>query len=360
MNFTTDALRWLNNNQSAADSANFMASVKFEGIDLDLTSPGTPWIYYGGSYAGARAAHMRVLYPELTFGAIASSAVTHAATVWWEYHEVIRRSAPPDCSLQIEHTIAFVDRILALPPLKKPLKRLFGLEDLEHDDDFASVLESAFGGWQARNWDPAVSSTRFEDFCAALAGNGDGGDDDDDDENYFTSGVTTTTTVGPFELPAAALNYAKYIRRRVAKSCPEGYSVEECFGTYDDSKYTDVSVAATWRLWLWQVCDQWAYFFVSPPDPNQRRIISHHITLDYARKICKQAYKPGTHYTLPEWPKVDEVNSLGDFTLEADRLAFIDGTADPWMPATPHSWYAPNRTDTTNQPFKWIQGTFSA
>lgn len=30
---------------------------------------------YQGSYAGARAAHMRVLYPELVFGAIASSGL---------------------------------------------------------------------------------------------------------------------------------------------------------------------------------------------------------------------------------------------------------------------------------------------
>jgi hypothetical protein len=68
-----------------------MANVKFEGIDEDLTAPNTPWIYYGvcstflplssasqgshlqGSYAGARAAHMRVLYPDLVYGAIASS-----------------------------------------------------------------------------------------------------------------------------------------------------------------------------------------------------------------------------------------------------------------------------------------------
>jgi hypothetical protein len=38
---------WLNNAQAAADSANFMANVKFHGIDEDLTAPNTPWIYYG-------------------------------------------------------------------------------------------------------------------------------------------------------------------------------------------------------------------------------------------------------------------------------------------------------------------------
>lgn len=84
--------RWLTNAQSLQDSANFIGNVKIDGVDYDVTAPNTKWIYYGvgdqsqsmgvtliawkGSYAGARAAHMRVLYPELVFGAIASSAVT--------------------------------------------------------------------------------------------------------------------------------------------------------------------------------------------------------------------------------------------------------------------------------------------
>jgi len=75
-NLTTDSLRFLNNDQAAADSAAFMSKVKFAGIDEDLTAPGTPWIYYGGSYAGARSAHMRILYPDIVFGAIASSGTS--------------------------------------------------------------------------------------------------------------------------------------------------------------------------------------------------------------------------------------------------------------------------------------------
>lgn len=50
-----------------------MRNLKIDGVDRDITAPNTPWIYYGGSYAGARAAHMRVLYPDIVYGAIASS-----------------------------------------------------------------------------------------------------------------------------------------------------------------------------------------------------------------------------------------------------------------------------------------------
>ena len=96
-----------------------------------------------GSYAGARAAHMKVLYPEIVWGAIASSAVTHAALENWEYMEIIREAADPKCSGHIVGSIGTVDDILlgGNKFLKTQLKKLFGLSELEHDEDFVSVLE---------------------------------------------------------------------------------------------------------------------------------------------------------------------------------------------------------------------------
>jgi hypothetical protein len=46
------------------DSANFARNVVFPGFeDVDLTSSNTAWISYGGSYAGAKSAFLRKLYP---------------------------------------------------------------------------------------------------------------------------------------------------------------------------------------------------------------------------------------------------------------------------------------------------------
>jgi hypothetical protein len=97
-NLSTDNLRFLNNEEALEDSANvsamcisgqvWKAHVQFirnfyppaEVLKLDdpssLRPKKTPWIYYGGSYAGARAAHMRVEYPDLVWGAIASSGMS--------------------------------------------------------------------------------------------------------------------------------------------------------------------------------------------------------------------------------------------------------------------------------------------
>jgi hypothetical protein len=65
-----------------------------------------------------------------------------------------------------------IDTILDSPgPLPGLLKGLFGLAELE-DDDFAEVLQSPLGYWQAKNWDPEVGSKEFYGFCDALTAGG--------------------------------------------------------------------------------------------------------------------------------------------------------------------------------------------
>ncbi|KAK0243912.1 serine carboxypeptidase S28-domain-containing protein [Armillaria nabsnona] len=352
-NLTTDSLRWLNNEQAAADSANFMANVKFDGIDEELTAPGTPWIYYGGSYAGARAAHMKILYPELVFGAIASSGVTHATIVYWEYWDTIRTAAEPKCSYHIQKSIETIDKLLSTKRLSRPLKALFGLPDLQHDEDFVSLLETPLGYWQAKCWDPAFGSNVFDEFCDALNKPPLGFLAADVADLEFEDPARMISLPGGLSLDFSIVNYANWTKQNVVSTCPEGSTQEECFGTFNDSQYAATTLDQTWRLWQFQVCTQWGFFMPAPP-PDYPRIVSNLITLDYESKICKQAYAPGEYFTVPPLPNVTAVNVLGDFDIAADRLAIIDGEVDPWRPATPHSQYAMDRDDTVLRPFKLI------
>lgn len=96
------------------------------------------------------------------------------------------------------------------------------------------------------------------------------------------------------------------------------------------------------------VCTQWGYFMPAPLEGPSLlskqyvnslsldiipfRLIFPSLTLERTSKICQQAYLPGKHFTVPEWPDVEEVNERGDYGIEADRLAFIDGDRDPWRP----------------------------
>ncbi|KAI0291929.1 peptidase S28 [Multifurca ochricompacta] len=345
-NFSTDALRWLNNEQALEDSANFIRNVKFGGIKEDLTAPNTPWIYYGGSYAGARAAHMHILYPDLVFGAIASSAVTHAVLTNWEYMDVIRLAADPKCSSNLVNSITTIDSLLKIGPVRRSLKNLFGLGELESDQDFVSVLRYPLGWWQSRNWDPAVGSTNFDQFCATLNGDSDT--------------ARTVLLPGGLNVNVAVLNYAKWIRENVVTLCPQKASltIEDCFGTNNDLIYQSTDLGEDWRLWTFQYCTQWGYLTVHCATEKYPAIISRLLDIDYEHKICKQAFPPGVHYSVPPLPNVTAVNSLGGYHIEADRLAFIDGEVDPWRPYTPHSTYggAVERDDTLLRPFKIITG----
>ncbi|KIK69784.1 hypothetical protein GYMLUDRAFT_34181 [Collybiopsis luxurians FD-317 M1] len=355
-NLTTDSLRFLNNAQSAADSANFMSHVKFPGIEEDLTAPGTPWIYYGGSYAGARAAHMRILYPDLVYGAIASSAVTHASILNWEYMDIIRRYADPKCSEHLQNSIKTIDSILDHRVLAKPLKRLFGVHGLKRDVDFVSLVESPLGSWQAKVWDPKVGSTTFDDFCEFLSKplGHKLNPEVDVAELGFGHPERMVSLPGGLKLDFAVVNYGTWIKENIVSKCPEENTQEECFGTFDDAQYKDTSLGETWRLWQFQVCTEWGYFTTAPPYPDHPRIISERLDLEYESKICRQAYDPGEHFTVPSLPNITIVNELGDFDIAMDRLAFIDGEVDPWRPDTPHSDYANDREDTTLRPFKVI------
>ena len=109
---STENLRFLTTQQAVADQAYFAANIKFPGLEhMDLTAPKTPYIAYGGSYAGAFVAFLRKLYPELTWGAISSSGVTAAIYDYWEYYEPVRIYGPPACIANQQKLTNVVDNI---------------------------------------------------------------------------------------------------------------------------------------------------------------------------------------------------------------------------------------------------------
>ena len=58
-----------------ADNAYFAQHAIFPGIRGNLTAPGTPWILYGGSLAGAQTAFSIKAYGDILYGGIASSGI---------------------------------------------------------------------------------------------------------------------------------------------------------------------------------------------------------------------------------------------------------------------------------------------
>ena len=135
--------------------------------------------------------------------------MTYATIDYSDYFEVIRRTNNPVCIGHIVSAISAIDKALDTPFVSRPLKALFGLEALEHDDDFASVLQAPLGAVQATNWDSTQSSSTWDHFCETI---GAGGAD---------------MQIGVIRVPAEVVNYARWIRAEVVAQCPKGWSVEE-------------------------------------------------------------------------------------------------------------------------------------
>ncbi|SCV73373.1 BQ2448_7299 [Microbotryum intermedium] len=353
-NLTTDSMRFLSTEMSLLDSKYFAQNVKPPGVN-GFNNNASPWIYYGGSYAGAKAAFARKLYPDVFWGAIASSAVTKAIAEFWEYYEPIRKSAPRQCvQLLINHT-NLIDQLLDLNnyAVTSSLKFLFGLPNVTMADDFVNTLAFPLGSWQERNWDAAVGSHAFGRFCEALtSANVEIPSEVRDTHTLLESRITQ------FGWPsrkafAELTKYAQYIRTNVASLCPAEMSQDECFGHEGvDSTGLDQS---SWRSWTWQFCTEFGFFITSSPKPSER-LVSRRIDVKYTSAVCQKAFPDGELVRMPSWPNVERINKWGGYKIRAPRLAFVDGSMDPWLYATPHSPHTKGRKDSLEEPYKLIDG----
>ena len=352
-------LRFLTTEQALADTKYFAENVVFPGLEqYDLTAKNTAWIAYGGSYAGAFVAFLRVLYPDVFFGAISSSGVTNAIVDYWEYWEAIRLYGPKDCIKFQQDLVELADDIL-LDPKKRhlipALKDVFGLSNVTHDADFAATLtEFGIGAWQGRNWDPAVSSTTFERYCNIVATK----------DVIFPTTEASRPAVNKLLEDAYTkdisgtevnqlLNFIGWANFTMVQPCKRifGDDQDSCFGSYDDEVWRQDGLDQQgWRSWIYQVCTQWGYFYTGNVPDGIRPIQSRLQDLSYESKICQQAFN------ITKLPNVESINRLGGFEIEADRLAMVDGEADPWRWATPHAPSARTRNNTINKPFIQIAG----
>ncbi|KAK2771448.1 low-affinity phosphate transporter [Emmonsiellopsis sp. PD_33] len=355
--FSTENLRFLSTEQALADSAYFAQNIVFPGLeDKKLQSCDTPYIIYGGSYAGAQVAFMRVEYPDVFWGAISSSGVTKAIYDFWEYYEPVRKYGPGECVLMQQTFTHMLDNILigkkGDKKLTQRLKDLFGLGELTYLDDFANTLAQGISYWQSVNWDPAVSSPTFDYYCGNLTS---------DELLYDNEGLKEEATklikAGGYKKQAKALtnrllNYVGFVDQMSVKPCVESNStMDQCMTGHNETFYKADDLSQTWRLWPYQVCTEWGYLQVGSTVPEtQLPMISRLIDLEYTSIMCREAFG------IYEPSKVENVNKYGAFDIEYERLAFVDGQVDPWRPATPHAEGQRDRKNTLDKPFILIEG----
>jgi hypothetical protein len=255
-------LRFLTTEQALADTAYFAQNIVFEGLeDLELTSDDAPWIVYGGSYAGAFVAFLRVLYPDVFYGAISSSGVPEAIIDYWEYWLGPLIYGPQDCMKTTQEFVEVIDGILIGKndsELTTRLKNTFQLGGITYDDDFASALaQYSVGGWQSRNWDPAVNSPSFDSYCTNITNN---------TILYPATASLREEVLNLTEISGYSdisdtfvtriLNWIGYTNATLAASCG-GSTLDQCVGTHNATFYEQIGIEQqVWRSWGYQYCTE--------------------------------------------------------------------------------------------------------
>ena len=109
----------------------------------------TPWIFIGGSYAGTKAAMMRIQNPEIVYAAWASSAPIELRPEGPAYTNSMYRSIPPSCRRDIRAVMDHVNDILssdnsrAIMDLKIAAMTTFAEEELRSNDRHLVVDHAA-------------------------------------------------------------------------------------------------------------------------------------------------------------------------------------------------------------------------
>ena len=109
-------MRYLSSEQALSDIATFHEYI----VNKYQLTDNNKWISFGGSYAGALSAWLRIKYPHLIAGAIATSAPVQPELNFVEYLEVVQASLATakqgaDCPNAVRAATAKLDSMLNDP-----------------------------------------------------------------------------------------------------------------------------------------------------------------------------------------------------------------------------------------------------
>lgn len=112
---------------------------------------------------------------------------------------------PKNCSKDVSLVVDYMDKILQgrNETAKYELKQMFGLESLEHNDDFMGVLENGPWLWQSNSFYTNYSG--FYQFCDAIEG--------------VAAGAAVTPDANGVGLAKALPNYANWVNTTVIPGC---------------------------------------------------------------------------------------------------------------------------------------------
>ncbi|KAF3763262.1 hypothetical protein M406DRAFT_356989 [Cryphonectria parasitica EP155] len=341
---TTENFTYLTLEQAIKDTT-YLAN----NIDLPFDPTGSslasnaPWVMAGGSYSGALTGWVEAVDPGTYWAYYATSAVVETIWDFYQYFKPVQAGMPANCSADVQSVIAYVDSVLTSNDTAaiQSLKAKFALEDLEHNDDFAAVLE--YGPWEWQEIQFYSGYSPFYLFCDSVENVG-----------YYFPDSTTVPGAEGVGLEKALDGYAAFIKNYIVDGACASYGYDVwtdewdvgCFDTYNASSpfFTDRSVDNIYNLqWNWFLCNQpFAYWQDGAPG-NVSTIVSRLVSGEYWQRQCSLLFPPPGTFD-PDNKTVADTNAYTggwDTAGNTTRLIWTNGQYDPWKDSTVSSDYKP-------------------
>ncbi|XP_047589885.1 thymus-specific serine protease [Lutra lutra] len=302
-------LGFLSSRHALAD----VASARLALARLFNMSASSPWICFGGSYAGSLAAWARLKFPHLIFASVASSAPVRAVLDFSEYNEVVSRSlmstavgGSPECRAAASAAFAEVERRLragreARGALRAELGACSSLGRAEDQAELLGELQALVGG--AVQYDAqAGAPLSVRRLCGLLL-----------------EGRSNRSRSAPYHGLRRAV---QVVMHSLGQRCLSFSRAE----TVARLKVTDPQVSGGGdRQWLYQTCTEFG-FYVTCEDP--RCPFSRLPALPSQLELCERVFGLSTSSVVQA---VGQTNSYyGGQTPGATQVLFINGDTDPW------------------------------
>ncbi|KAI1698357.1 serine carboxypeptidase s28 domain-containing protein [Ditylenchus destructor] len=380
-NISVNSLRWLTAEQAVADAAVFVNAINQKN---NLTDP--RWVVFGGSYAGNLAAIFRLRYPELSLGAIASSAPLQARTDFFEYMQAVEKDlkkyAPEGCPGAVRRYFAWIRKKMNTRVGRKEAKAAFCVlnnwdENYVDEKDVELLLTEKVFWIDRDHW-------YLEYLCRQVKRFDDehGAEKADRARELYETMRNISTHLGiPDSLGVgrAMGHNAKFISADGGDGNYEGYDddsgdkdsdedsgspEEECYCYWCEWVSYDQQIEALQdiysrrtrgyynkdRLWFWLTCTQWGFAISTNYGYNY---FESSLPINHLLDICYDVFGPEFTRARVEGG-VRHMNYLfgGQDNFNGTNVVFVNGSEDPWSAL---SVYKPLQPDTVTSIF--IEGT---
>lgn len=281
-NLSTANLAYLTYQNALADIINFETTISQQN---QWTGK---WISFGGSYSGTVSAYFREKHPELTGGAIASSAPVMPKLTFPEFDEHVTQVAGVECANNMRQVMSQLENAMNNKTTMAQLKATFGASKVIDDRDFLSLVNEIGGG--------AIQYGYKSTFCGMLA-----------------------STKNPLDGYAtfAKLLYSMFQIDPVYLT-PQGAMSE------NPADYEELVGA---RQWFYQTCSQFGGWTIASADAS-KSTSSKYLDKAYSQEVCRRLFNINIEPDIKSLQDQYYLPLLDENVTQ--KIYFSNGGNDPW------------------------------